>query len=110
MYESPIEILEGVTNHVMRETEDGIVCEVRKQLGVNIDKEELAKALKYDRGSYDKGYNDGQFAALSAIKTEIEWEYKKLRSTRADETLELGECLGLKRALKIIENLENGGK
>ena len=25
-----------------------------------IDKEELAKALQYDRGQYDKGYEDGR--------------------------------------------------
>ncbi len=60
MYESPIEIIEGVTNHVMKETEDGIVCEIRKQLGFNIDKEELTKALRYDRHQYERGYADGK--------------------------------------------------
>lgn len=39
---------------------------------------------------------------LDKINAEIEQEYNRLRVTRADETLELGECLGLKMSLKII--------
>ena len=40
---------------------------------------------------------------LDKIRTEIEQEYNRLGATRADETLELGECLGLKMSLKIID-------
>lgn len=40
---------------------------------------------------------------LDKIRAEIEKEYNCLSVTRADETLELGECLGLKMALKIID-------
>ena len=40
---------------------------------------------------------------IDKIRTEIEQEYNCLSVTRADETLELGECLGLKMALKIID-------
>ncbi len=40
---------------------------------------------------------------LDKIRAEIEQEYNRLRTTRADETLELGECLGLKMSLKIID-------
>lgn len=49
---------------------------------------------------------------LDKIRTEIEQEYNLLSATRADETLELGECLGLKMALKIINKYkaERGGK
>ena len=39
---------------------------------------------------------------LDKIRAEIEQEYNRLRGTRADETLELGICLGLKMSLKII--------
>ena len=39
---------------------------------------------------------------LDKIRAEIEEEYNRLSATRADETLELGECLGLKMSLKII--------
>lgn len=40
---------------------------------------------------------------LDQIRAEIEQEYNRLSATRADETLELGECLGLKMSLKIID-------
>jgi hypothetical protein len=39
---------------------------------------------------------------IDKIRAEIEQEYNRLSATRADETLEFGECLGLKMALKII--------
>lgn len=42
-------------------------------------------------------------ALLDKIRSEIEQEYNRLSATRADETLELGECLGLKMSLKIID-------
>lgn len=40
---------------------------------------------------------------LDKIAAEIEQEHNRLSATRADETLELGECLGLKMSLKIID-------
>lgn len=40
---------------------------------------------------------------LDKIRAEIEKEYNLLSATRANETLELGECLGLKMSLKIID-------
>ena len=40
---------------------------------------------------------------LDKIRAEIEEEYNRLSATRKDETLELGECLGLKMSLKIID-------
>ena len=43
-----------------------------------------------------------QEPVLDQIRAEIEQEYNRLSVTRADETLELGECLGLKMSLKII--------
>lgn len=46
MYQSPIEIIHGELKMQLR-------------VGVNVDKEELLKALRYDRGQYDKGYEDG---------------------------------------------------
>ncbi len=40
---------------------------------------------------------------LDKIYNEIEHEHNRLSVARADETLELGECLGLKMSLKIID-------
>ena len=43
--------------------ENAVFKAVRK-VGINVDKEELLKALIYDRGQYDKGYED----AMNEVK------------------------------------------
>lgn len=71
MYEAPIEIMKCVEN-VIKEENEFIENEVYQRVlkvGVNVDKEELIKALKYDREQYNKGYADGikEGARLFAI-------------------------------------------
>ncbi len=36
-------------------------------VNINVDREDLIKALKYDRGQYNKGYNDGCKATAKGI-------------------------------------------
>ena len=55
MYEPPIEIISERMNF---EFEENVVRAVRK-CGISVNKEELIKALQYDRGQYEKGYADG---------------------------------------------------
>ena len=55
MYKFPIEI-------IRKEAEIKIGNDVFKPIqeyGIKVDKDELIKALKYDRGQYEKGYKDG---------------------------------------------------
>ncbi len=61
MYHSPIEISQ-IQEDINIAFEDGVFKAVRR-VGVNVDKEELLKALAYDRGQYEQGYHD----ALKAI-------------------------------------------
>lgn len=39
---------------------DGFVLKTVIDCGINADKDELLKALEYDRGQYEKGYADGK--------------------------------------------------
>lgn len=56
MYKNPIEIIyDDIQYHI----EDGIIKAVQG-VGINVDKEELIKALKYDRHQYEKGYADAK--------------------------------------------------
>ena len=55
MYESPIKI---IYNNVEESFENGILKAVQKA-DIIVDKEELVKALQYDRDSYRRGYKDG---------------------------------------------------
>lgn len=61
MYESPINIVEKSEeiNSSLGEMLDNYVMSVVRSYGVDVNKEELVKALKYDREQYDKGFKDG---------------------------------------------------
>ena len=62
-YQSPIEIVSAyaeISDNIQRMTEDNIVWEVKQKMGINIDKEELKRALAYDRRQYEKGYQDAE--------------------------------------------------
>lgn len=54
-YEPPINIYFG---EIQTQVENEIMKAVAG-VGVHVDKEELLAALRYDRGQYEKGYQDG---------------------------------------------------
>lgn len=53
-YQSPIYLIMGQ----MRMSLEGEIYKAVQNVGVNVDKDELLKALQYDREQYKKGYND----------------------------------------------------
>lgn len=55
MYESPIKVLQ---QQMETQLENDILTVVARH-GIDVDKEELIKALKYDRDQYDKGFEEG---------------------------------------------------
>jgi hypothetical protein len=58
-YESPITaIYEQISNQINQDFENRIMAEVKMKVDVNVDKDELLKALKYDRNQYQKGKED----------------------------------------------------
>lgn len=67
MYESPIEVyIQEVLDSHQRQKEEAILDEVFNsalRIGVDVNKEELIRALEYDRNQYQRGYNDGVEAA-----------------------------------------------
>lgn len=69
MYESPIDIrcTEYVAKQIESDRDDAVMLEITEQYGVYVDKEELAKALAYDRGQYDKGFADGRQSILDEL-------------------------------------------
>lgn len=64
MYKPPIEIIMKEVRQKMDEDFENAVFKAVRKVGINVDKEELLKALIYDRGQYDKGYED----AMNEIK------------------------------------------
>ena len=61
MYESPIMLLktDPLIQRVKDET-DTMIFQAVARVGVHVDKDELIKALEYDRGQYEKGFHDGR--------------------------------------------------
>ena len=55
MYESPINQIMGE----MQTTYENECLKVVQSYGFDVNKEELAKALMYDRNQYEKGYKEG---------------------------------------------------
>lgn len=53
-YESPIRMIVGEMETKM----EADTMSVIQRYGIDVDKEELIKALEYDRGQYEKGYQD----------------------------------------------------
>jgi hypothetical protein len=52
---------------VMEKKENAIVAKVQTALDVQVDKEELIRALQYDRNQYEKGYMDGKADAMAEL-------------------------------------------
>lgn len=67
VYESPIKlILNETTKQLGIECENAVV-KASLEMGVDVNKDELIKALAYDRDQYIKGFND----AIKEVLTEI---------------------------------------
>ena len=68
-YKSPINMHEPLVREIVHklveEMKNDIVCKARKHIGYDIDMAELARALKYDRDQYEKGYQDGKLAGYA---------------------------------------------
>jgi hypothetical protein len=60
MYESAIEKVVGeIQSQIIKQDDENIMYAVKQAAGYSVDKNELIKALKYDREQYEKGYRDG---------------------------------------------------
>lgn len=74
MYESPIEIIQTQMQMQM----DGEILKAVQGVGIDVNKEELIKALAYDREQYSKGYKDGVKEFAERLKkeavTKCDWD------------------------------------
>jgi len=48
-----------IVKDITKQHEDYITFKIEQTLGCEVDKDELIKAMQYDRNQYDKGYQDG---------------------------------------------------
>lgn len=71
MYKSPIETIK---TEIQTQFENDCIKAVQSY-GFMVNKEELIKALNYDREQYEKGYSDGYSKAVEDIQNREEEKY-----------------------------------
>jgi flagellar biosynthesis regulator FlbT len=67
MYKSPIEVFFNDVRTRMIEEQDNKILKAVTDMGINVNKDELYKALQYDRDQYDKGFRDGKRFVLNKM-------------------------------------------
>ena len=66
-YQSPVEIV----SQNIREKFEGDVMQIIHSYDIHVAKDELVKALQYDRDQYKKGFADGSKLRMDKIKAEV---------------------------------------
>ena len=75
-----------IASDVVRSKLENDVFEAIYSYGINVDKDELIKALKYDRQQYEKGFADGCRHSIKDFKAEVAREIlNELLKMIADE-------------------------
>lgn len=105
MYSSPIEAIYGEMSTQMVQEDENLVLKAIRNVKINVDKDELIKALQYDRNQYTTGYKDGRFDTIDEIRSGIEQSIKN-----HDEFADYGRVYGLQIALDIIDKCEEVSK
>lgn len=82
MYKSPVELVMGE----MRMKLNGTITQAIQDVDINVDKEELERALQYDRGQYDKGYSDGYKDAIKEFAESLKESLSKLEANSPNKT------------------------
>lgn len=66
-YKSPIDVVIDDMQLQLRHAFDDAIVRAVQNVNITVDKDELIKALKYDRQEYDRGYADGEWEMFSLI-------------------------------------------
>ena len=93
-YQSPVDLIISEMNLRL----DGEILKAVQNVGVNVDRDELIKALRYDRDQYKKGYADrdeeivrcrdckwrGTYACFCKAKDDVQDDWFCSEGERAD--------------------------
>lgn len=108
MYESPIDLF-SVTDYAKQVDEqiENTVYKAITKVGVNVNKEELIKALAYDRNQYEKGYADGRAEAEQIIRCkDCRWWIKQVGRCYLGNGYHTGEwyCANAEPELEVVDD------
>ena len=94
MYKSPIDIIYG-----QMETQiEGDILRAVQRYGINVDKDELIRALQYDRDQYEKGYSNGKRDAMDELVRCKDCEFCHFNSS--NDTFKCSSMNGMFRTVK----------
>lgn len=92
-WQSPIHMIQEEIAQKVADDFDNQVYQATMRVGIEVDKDELVKALEYDRNQYKKGYMDG---FLNAEKELTNISIKSFIDELTDELYDLvadaGDC------------------
>lgn len=84
-YESPISVWWSDTKiEQLRDEYDNLIIKAVKNVCPEVDRDELIKALEYDRGQYEKGFADG-----IAYKPPVKSRGDSIRAMTDEELVEI---------------------
>lgn len=73
-YEPPIwGAINQMVNNIAEQRDNAIMVKIREQIGVNVDKDELIRALNYDRNQFNEGYRKGYRDATEKYEEADRW-------------------------------------
>lgn len=95
-YESPVTVqmvkIQEIAQQIEAQRENEITLKISEQIGVNVDKDELKRALAYDRDQYRRGYEDGWRARSKDVPQWIPVTYRPMTE---EEEKDFCEKLGV---------------
>lgn len=103
MYDSPITVvLSQLQTDLNNLLEDDTMLTITQKYGISINKDELVKALNYDRSQYNKGYRD----AIDDFNSQIGSIVKDFKDTdlMTDDMYSLIDAIDLFLAAKRSES------
>lgn len=83
-YQSPIEQIYKDVEYKFKEDMENKIMEAVHHFGISVDKDELIKALQYDRNQYDKGYSDGRASMIEELEIAEEKVINNLNSLKGN--------------------------
>ena len=93
MYKPPIELftfdspIQQVMDQAKKQHEE-YIYKCILNAGVNVDKQELLKALQYDRNQYQEGYKDGYLDGLKSFANKVKNTVFRYYDSEIDELLQ----------------------
>lgn len=110
MYESPIKVIhDSMARQIQYDYENNILKAVASY-NIDVNKEELIKALKYERDQYNKGYEDAKKDFAEKIDRIVERleevSYDSMHLDMSRPMTETWQIVDLDEAIEIVKGGE----